>query len=87
MLTFRDLLICFLSLLYLYFILYLIWILMYVLLLFFNPDIILENLCGLRLSTLLVAVHFMTLIEEEFGDTKGVIRIRISKRNRQHVSH
>jgi hypothetical protein len=24
------------------------------------------------------------MVQEEFGDTKGVIRIRISKKNRQH---
>ena len=26
----------------------------------------------------------LTLLEEEFEDTKGVIKIRISKKNRQH---
>ena len=28
--------------------------------------------------------EFQNAIEEEFEDTKGVIRIRISKKNRQH---
>ena len=30
-----------------------------------------------------ITKHY-TLYEEEFKDTKGVIRIRISKKNRQH---
>jgi hypothetical protein len=29
-------------------------------------------------------VAFLMILEEEFEDTKGVIRIRISKKNRQH---
>ena len=31
-----------------------------------------------------VVVVLLILVEEEFEDTKGVSRIRISKKNRQH---
>jgi hypothetical protein len=31
-----------------------------------------------------MTVKFPGLVQEEFEDTKGVIRIRISKKNRQH---
>jgi hypothetical protein len=35
----------------------------------------------------IVSINELTLIlEEEFEDNKGVIRIRISKKNRHHVS-
>jgi len=29
--------------------------------------------------------HWLIIFKEEFEDTKGAIRIRISKKNRQHI--